>query len=584
MNAPQINLTIRTPADALRARQDVLALASAVPAEARVRLVTDLFGKIGTALDEGTTARLRVEVRPDPATGVPAVHAVLHTPGDGDGGNDGHTEPPPPRHAHAPAASRDGGEEPCSRLVRALADGDGDVRALVELLDWHRGELESTNQGVLALHAELDAAHRAQTELLTAEQAAREQAETARKRLSFLSAASATLSRTLDHERVLRDLTGMLVPEYAATAHIRLLDNRQKLTAPAGDTPDAAELPADHPAVLTARTGRVHHRAGTDRPGAASGPVTGPPLLSLPLTTGRTTLGVLVLTPPADRFTPDDVVMLTELARRAATALDNAQRYEHERDTAEILQRAMLTDLPAVPGLRMAARYLPAGKGMNVGGDWYDAFLHPDGTLTTVIGDVTGHGLDAAVLMSQLRHALRAYALQGHSPGALLTLLHDLMRSLQPGLSATALVAQLRPASPEVVWATAGHLPPLLRTPDGTVHVLHDRGGFLLGLPVDQTVRDHHLTLAPGSSLLLYTDGLVERRARGVDPGIRRLAAALAGLAPQAGGTVEQDAEKLLADLLRDSPGDDDTCLLLCHADPPCPSVPVRRPAESRSR
>ncbi|MFF5635744.1 PP2C family protein-serine/threonine phosphatase [Streptomyces sp. NPDC012825] len=570
MSTSRLSLTITTPADALQARQRLLALAkdAAIPFEKRLLLVADVFDQLRTALADGTAPHLKASVHTDPTTGLPTIRTTV-------GKSTRHVVPAPATteqtHRSGTPVLREPSEKDRDDLVQMLADNDSDTRALVDLLDRHRIELETTNQGVLVLHAELDAANHAQTELLSAEQAARELAETARRRLTFLSTASATLTRTLNHEKVLQDLTGMLVPEYAATARIWLLDERRTLIASTGDTPDASQLPADHPAALTARTGRVHH-ARADRPATLPG-ATGPSLLALPLTTGLAPLGVLALTPAAEHFTPDDIVMLTELARRAATALDNARSYEHERNTAAILQRAMLTDLPTVPGLRMAARYLPASEGMNIGGDWYDAFLQPDGTLTTVIGDVTGHGLDAAVLMGQLRHALRAYALQGHSPGALLTLLHNLMRSQQPGLYATALITQHQPAGHEVTWATAGHLPPLLRTPDGAVQILDDRGGALLGLPMEQIVRDHRLTLAPGSTLLLYTDGLVERRTQGVDPGIQRLATALAGLDARADSTAEQDAETLLADLLHDNPGDDDICLLLCHADPPRPAL-----------
>ncbi|ANB10587.1 phosphatase [Streptomyces ambofaciens] len=545
-----------------------------------MRLIADVFDQVRTAFADGRAVCLRATVGPEPTTGLSAIRVVVRFPDTDEEAM--WTAPGSARPTDTPAFPEATGTDPYSSLVQALADHDNEARAVVDMLDWYRTELETTNQGVLALHTELDAANRAQAELLTAEQAARELADTARRRLTFLSTASAALSSTLDHRTILHELAGLPVPEFAATAHVWLLDDRQELIALSKGTPDASELSADHPALRTARTGRTHHSTKPPHHPAAGQPAR--PLLSLPLSTGRATLGVLALTPSAsaERFALDDIVMLTELARRAATALDNAQRYEHERDTAEILQRAMLTDLPAAPGLRMAARYLPASEGMNIGGDWYDAFLHPDGTLTTVIGDVTGHGLDAAILMGQLRHALRAYALQGHPPGALLTLLHTLMRSLQPDLYATAVVTQHRPGNPEVTWASAGHLPPLLRTPDGTVQILDNNVGSMLGLPLNQTVHDHQLTLAHGSTLLLYTDGLVERRAHGIDLGIHRLATALTNLTPQAAGTPEEAAETLLDELLHDSPRDDDICLLLCHAVHAAQAQPTRDSVASR--
>ncbi len=169
---------------------------------------------------------------------------------------------------------------------------------------------------------------------------------------------------------------------------------------------------------------------------------------------------MLILEPPGDRFDPDTCVMLIELAHRTAGALDIARRYAQHRAVAEALQHAQLTDLPATGTARLAARYLPATRGMNIGGDWYDAFVQPDGSLLTVIGDVTGHGLRAAVVMGQLRTALRAYAVEGDSPARILSRLHHLLRHQRADLYATAAVARLTPGDPTLTWAAAGHPPP----------------------------------------------------------------------------------------------------------------------------
>jgi serine phosphatase RsbU (regulator of sigma subunit) len=280
---------------------------------------------------------------------------------------------------------------------------------------------------------------------------------------------------------------------------------------------------------------------------------------------------VLTLTAPGPRFDPDTSLMLVELARRIGIALDNARRYEQHRDTAEALQRAQLTDLPTTPGLLLAARYLPATHGLNIGGDWYDAFEQPDGSLLAVIGDVTGHGLHAAIVMGQLRTALRAYAVEGDSPAQLLTRLHRLMRHQHPELYATAVIARFRPGDPTVVWAAAGHPPPVVRAPDGAVGVLDAKPGIMLGVPLPYTYEDHSIELAPGSTLALYTDGLVERRALGIDLGIGRLAQALSSLRPT-DLDLDVAAEALLKPLLDDSERDDDVCLLLCHTTPTPPS------------
>lgn len=288
--------------------------------------------------------------------------------------------------------------------------------------------------------------------------------------------------------------------------------------------------------------------------------------------------------------------MLIELTRRASIAIDNARRFEHNRDIAETLQRALLTDLPTTPELRLAARYLPATHGLNIGGDWYDAFRQPDGSLITVIGDVTGHGLHAAVMMSQLRTALRAYAVDGGTPGQLLTRLHILLHHLQPDLYATAVIARFHPDDPTLTWAAAGHPPPVLRTPDGQVHTLDAKPGAMLGIPLRQEIGDHTVRLTPGSTLALYTDGLVERRAHGIDPGIERLAASLGAFRSEDLDTdLDGSADRLLQPLLSDSERDDDVCLLLCHLpsrgrrrygppSPDCPSDGLQPPVTAPPR
>ncbi|MGX1515887.1 serine phosphatase RsbU (regulator of sigma subunit) [Streptomyces collinus] len=290
------------------------------------------------------------------------------------------------------------------------------------------------------------------------------------------------------------------------------------------------------------------------------------PLLCIPLPTRQAPLGVVTLSPPGERWDADDAVMLIELTRRASIAIDHAQRYQHNRDIAETLQRALLTELPAPPGLALAARYLPATHGLNIGGDWYDAFRQPDGGVIAVVGDVTGHGLRAAVMMSQLRTALRAYAVDGGSPGQLLTRLHIFLHHLQPDLFATAVIARFHPDDPTVTWAAAGHPPPVLRTPDGRVRTLDAKPGAMLGIPLRQEISDHTVPMAPGSTLALYTDGLVERRARGIDPGIARLADALGSFGPaELDADLEGSADAILRPMLSDSERDDDVCLLLCH-------------------
>jgi serine phosphatase RsbU (regulator of sigma subunit) len=161
---------------------------------------------------------------------------------------------------------------------------------------------------------------------------------------------------------------------------------------------------------------------------------------------------------------------------------------------------------------------------------------------------------------------LRAYAVDGASPGQLLTRLHVFLHHLQPDLYATAVIARFRPGEPSLTWAAAGHPPPVLRGPDGRVRTLDAKPGAMLGIPLRQEIGDHTVRLAPGSTLALYTDGLVERRERGIDPGIQRLAAALGSFGSAELDTdLEGSADRILDPLLSDSERDDDVCLLLSH-------------------
>ncbi|MEU7059477.1 SpoIIE family protein phosphatase [Streptomyces sp. NPDC046197] len=577
---------ITTVTDAARARIATARLAAAygVPTLERTRLATSLSAHLRQCLTKGGTWCVALEVVP-PAAASGLLHATVtpvpETNAEG--------EPPWRMTVSCPdAAGTADGEVPDdpAALAEALLGADEDTALTLEklaeqeeLVAFHREELHQTNQGVVALHAELDAAGRAQREAFAAERKARTEAENARRRLTFLADASAVLTASLNHDEIVRRLPDLLVPRYAAAVDVWLFDHE-----------DDRRRTAPHPAaaVLAARTGRPQYAADhpgglpgvTDQPPSALDPTR--PLLCIPLPTRRAPLGVLTLSPPGERWDPDDAVMLIELTRRASIAIDNARRFEHNRDIAETLQRALLTDLPTTPGLRLAARYLPATHGLNIGGDWYDAFRQPDGSLITVIGDVTGHGLHAAVMMSQLRTALRAYAVDGGSPGQLLTRLHVFLHHLQPDLYATAVIARFRPDDPTVTWAAAGHPPPVLRMADGRVHTLDAKPGAMLGIPLRQEIGDHTVRLSPGSTLALYTDGLVERRAQGIDPGIERLAAALGAFdSAQLDADLDGSADRLLDPLLSDSERDDDVCLLLCHIDSTAQPATSRPPARS---
>ncbi|HEX3752747.1 MAG TPA: GAF domain-containing SpoIIE family protein phosphatase [Streptosporangiaceae bacterium] len=448
----------------------------------------------------------------------------------------------------------------------------------------HRQELESTDQGLLALHGELaDQAEQLtrsserQLELLETEQtaraaaeAARAAAESARSRLAFLSHVGAVLGASLDHRQVLSRLSTLLVPRFASGAEVWLVaeSGELELYGAPGPLPGEPAEPATPPMVR-----RVRDTRRTEQ--LTPGPDTGEHgMLVVPLVSLGTVLGVLTVTPPSRPFAHDDVVIVSETAGRAAAALSNALRFEQEREVAEQLQHAMLTELPTGPGADCAARYLPAVIGLNVGGDWYDAYHRPDGTLVLAVGDVAGHGLAAATLMGQLRTAMRAYAMDLADPGKVLTKLHALIRHLDPDHCATAVLAMVAPNG-DMSLATAGHPPPLLRDTGGTVRRLEYQGP-MLGLPIDHTFVAATVPLRPGATLIFYTDGLIERRDAIIDEGIDQLAAAFA-VAP---GPPERIADTVCEIMLAGSSREDDTCLLICQLTPERARESVEPPPE----
>jgi serine phosphatase RsbU (regulator of sigma subunit) len=224
---------------------------------------------------------------------------------------------------------------------------------------------------------------------------------------------------------------------------------------------------------------------------------------------------------PSSSQTPGFPV-LRQLAQAVAAAVEAQRSYDEEHRIAVTLQRSLLQSrLPDVPGLELAVRYEPAGAQTEVGGDFYELTMI-DGKLLVAIGDVAGHSLHAATVMAELRHAVRAYAVEGHPPGAVLELVNQFMRTVLPTDSATLCLFTLEPDTGRVRMASAGHLPPLLRTDEG-VRYLQPRGP-LLGINAPRPA-DLEFVLPPGGTLVLYTDGLIERREADIDVGLTALAA-----------------------------------------------------------
>jgi serine phosphatase RsbU (regulator of sigma subunit)/DNA-binding response OmpR family regulator/anti-sigma regulatory factor (Ser/Thr protein kinase) len=284
-------------------------------------------------------------------------------------------------------------------------------------------------------------------------------------------------------------------------------------------------------------------------------------LIAAPLPGASEPLGVLCLgSRSARRFSDEDLVVLGLSADRAAIAIEHARSYEREHGLVETLQHHLLPDrLPQVPGLLMAARYRPGERAAQVGGDWYDAIILPDEGLGLVIGDVVGHGIGAATMMGELRAALRAYAVtEPRSPGRVLAQLNSLVNGTHGAMVATLLYMVIDADGSRVVFASAGHPPPLLMTSDGSTRFLEYRFAAPLGATSYPDFEDWESELDPGSTVLLYTDGLVERRRETIDVGLERLSRAMR----EGPADLEQLCSDILARVQQGAGIQDDIALL----------------------
>ncbi|MCC8338989.1 SpoIIE family protein phosphatase [Streptomyces sp. R1] len=311
----------------------------------------------------------------------------------------------------------------------------------------------------------------------------------------------------------------------------------------------------------------------------------GESLIVAPLRARRQVLGALTVVRVGGSapLTDADVALVDDLAHRMALALDNARLHQETQRIAERLQRSLLPELPRVHGLEIAARYAPAASTAEVGGDWYDCFRLPNGDTSLIVGDVTGHDLRAAVTMSQLRNMLRGIACDRQEPpGHILRRLDTATSVLYEHITASCTYALVK--GPEggpwgLHWARAGHPPPLLITYDGDTRYLEDAAGHGLLLGIDpQSERDSGLeTLPHASTVLLYTDGLVERRGESLDQGLTRLRQHAAALAREPLDTM---CDELVAGLAAGS--GDDVALLALRLPVARFAGPVPGPARDR--
>jgi PAS domain S-box-containing protein len=292
--------------------------------------------------------------------------------------------------------------------------------------------------------------------------------------------------------------------------------------------------------------------------------------LTVPLHGPEGTIGALAFgyVDSGRSYTDEDVPLALDLARRSGPTVDNALRYEHEQATASALQRNLLPErIPEVDGLSMAARYLPGSEGLKVGGDWYDVVPLPDGTVALAIGDVVGHGVRAAATMGRFRTALEFCLFDGAgSAAATIARVNRYVTTANEAEMATLLVLLLQPDTGEVRYASAGHLPAIVQSRDGSTRWLDGSRGVPLGVTETACSTEAHDRLEPGDLLVLYTDGLVERRTESLDVGFERLAAALTA-SPWPGTSPDAIADGLVSELLGERVRADDVALLVVGID-----------------
>ncbi|MFJ3224629.1 SpoIIE family protein phosphatase [Streptomyces sp. NPDC086783] len=410
-------------------------------------------------------------------------------------------------------------------------------------------------------------------------------------RLALLAETTTQLTSTLDIDEALHRLAALTVPRLADWAIFDLLTDRDEvrralvmehkdgilvqrddLQGPMPPVPELSPMPLSR-----ALRGAASSLAG---PSTYQGPPdsgiaveqqrlfteTGMHSAAIaPIRGLRDVLGALTLgrSQRPGVFTAGDLPLLEDLTRRAGLALDNARLYERQRKVAETMQRHLLPQLPTVPGVEMTARYVPAPHASSVGGDWYDAFTLADSAHALVIGDVVGHDLDAAAGMAQVRNMLRAFAWSQPDsvPSAIVTQLDEAVRHIAEVPMATMILATLARRDDglwALHWTNAGHPPPLLVGHDGQTRYLDDAHGILLGTGLTRARPDAITVLPPRSTLLLYTDGLVETPHRSIDHGLDRLRRHAAALAHR---PLDSFCDSLL-EQVRPTDNDDDVAML----------------------
>jgi serine phosphatase RsbU (regulator of sigma subunit) len=265
------------------------------------------------------------------------------------------------------------------------------------------------------------------------------------------------------------------------------------------------------------------------------------------------------------RLDAADLAVAIDLGRKAGLAVENAQLYQRARHVAKAFEQVLVPErLATVPGLDVAARYLPAA-GAEVGGDWYDVIPFSDGRVGLVIGDVIGHDLRASSIMASLRTAVRAYAWAGNPPARVVDYVDELARGLEADHMATLIYGVYEPATRRLRWSNAGHLPPLIIGPRRTAAFLEQPSSVLVGAMGGLSYSEGEIVVDPGSTILFYTDGLIQERGGLVSEGLDRLSQLMA---TQAGAEPVHLINRVLATMLGEDQRADDIAILCARVKP----------------
>ncbi|MGI5471536.1 SpoIIE family protein phosphatase [Streptomyces sp. CA-132043] len=408
-------------------------------------------------------------------------------------------------------------------------------------------------------------------------------------RLTMVAETTAVLTSTLDLDESLKRLVRLVVPRLADWAVVDLLEEQNSLRRVAvvhhvnGQHVRVDELAGPMPPVLETSRMPLSSVLRGAAPRIVSPEVyEGPPdsgiavqqremfraigmrsAVIAPLRGPGKVLGALTLvrTDQEKPFDAAELALVDDIARRAGLAVDNAQLYERQRRVAETMQRHLLPPLPRIEGLEMTVRYHPAPHASRVGGDWYDVFGLPDGKTALVIGDVVGHDLQAAACMAQVRNMLRAFAWEHtEAPSVTVDRLDRALVHISEVQLATMILAQVeRDGDWQLRWTNAGHPPPLLVHDDGRVRFLgQEAADLVLGTELSPGRTDFRQVLPPRSTVVLYTDGLIEARGLPLSEGLDQLAGFAAALADR---SLDDFCDQLISRALY-AANEDDVALL----------------------